>query len=63
MAKPYSQDLRNRVIDAVRTGRMSRRAAARHYAVSELGPSSGSNGLNAMARESLLDMAAIASPS
>ncbi len=35
MAKPYSQDLRNRVIDAVETGRMSRRAAARHYAVSE----------------------------
>ena len=35
MAKPYSQDLRNRVIDAVRTGEMSRRAAARHYAVSE----------------------------
>ena len=35
MAKRYSQDLRNRVIDAVRTGKMSRRAAARHYAVSE----------------------------
>jgi transposase len=35
MPKPYSQDLRNRVIDAVRTGRMSRRAAARHYAVSQ----------------------------
>ena len=35
MAKPYSQDLRDRVIDAVRTGEMSRRAAARHYAVSE----------------------------
>ncbi len=35
MAKPYSQDLRNRVIDAVRTGKMSRRAAGRHYAVSE----------------------------
>jgi transposase len=35
MAKPYSQDLRDRVIDAVRTGKMSRRAAARHYAVSE----------------------------
>jgi transposase len=35
MAKAYSQDLRDRVIDAVRTGRMSRRAAARHYAVSE----------------------------
>ena len=35
MAKPYSQDLRDRVIDAVRTGRMSRRAAARRYAISE----------------------------
>jgi transposase len=35
MAKAYSQDLRNRVIDAVGTGRMSRRAAARHYGVSE----------------------------
>ena len=35
MAKPYSQDLRNRVIDALRTGKMSRRAAGRHYAVSE----------------------------
>ena len=35
MAKAYSQDLRNRVIDAVRSGKMSRRAAARHYAVSE----------------------------
>jgi transposase len=35
MAKPYSQDLRDRVIDAVRTGKMSRRASARHYAVSE----------------------------
>jgi transposase len=35
MAKPYSQDLRNRVIDAVRTGRMSRRAAARRYEISE----------------------------
>jgi len=35
MPKPYSQDLRDRVIDAVRTGKMSRRAAGRHYAVSE----------------------------
>jgi transposase len=35
MPNPYSQDLRDRVIDAVRTGKMSRRAAARHYAVSE----------------------------
>ena len=30
MAKPYSQDLRDRVIDAVKRGEMSRRAAARH---------------------------------
>jgi transposase len=35
MPKPYSQDLRDRVIDAVVRGEMSRRAAARHYAVSE----------------------------
>jgi transposase len=35
MAKAYSQDLRDRVIDAVTTGGMSRRAAARRYAVSE----------------------------
>jgi transposase len=35
MAKPYSQDLRDRVIDAVERGEMSRRAAARHYLVSE----------------------------
>jgi transposase len=35
MPKPYSQDLRDRVIDAVETGKMSRRAAARHYAVSQ----------------------------
>jgi transposase len=35
MAKPYSQDLRDRVIDAVEMGKMSRRAAGRHYEVSE----------------------------
>ena len=35
MAKPYSQDLRDRVIDAVERGEMSRRAAARRYAISE----------------------------
>ena len=34
MPKPYSQDLRDRVIDAVKRG-MSRRAAARHYEISE----------------------------
>ena len=35
MPKPFSQDLRNRVIDAVRKGGMSCRAAARRYEVSE----------------------------
>jgi len=35
MPKPYSQDLRNRVIDAVERGEMSRRAAARRYEISE----------------------------
>ena len=35
MAKPYSQDLRDRVIDAVKRGEMSRRAAARRYKISE----------------------------
>ena len=35
MPKPYSQDLRDRVIDAVKSGRMSRRAAGRHYKISE----------------------------
>ena len=35
MAKPYSQDLRDRVIEAVETGKLSRRAAGRRYEVSE----------------------------
>jgi len=35
MAKPYSQDVRDRVIDAVKRGEMSRRAAARRYEISE----------------------------
>jgi transposase len=35
MTKPHSQDLRNRVIDAVERGEMSRRAAARRYEISE----------------------------
>jgi transposase-like protein len=35
MAKPYSQDLRDRVIDAVKRGEMSRRAAARRYEINE----------------------------
>jgi transposase len=35
MPKPYSQDLRDRVIDAVERGELSRRAAARRYEISE----------------------------
>ena len=35
MAKPYSQDLRDRVIDAVQRGELSRRAAARRYEISQ----------------------------
>ena len=35
MPKPYSQDLRDRVIDAVERGGMSRRAAARRYEISK----------------------------
>jgi transposase len=35
MAKAYSQDLRDRVIDAVKRGKMSRRAAARRDEISE----------------------------
>ena len=35
MAKPYSQDLRDRVIDAVKRGKISRRAAARRYEISK----------------------------
>jgi len=35
MRKPYSQDLRDRVIDAVQRGELSRRAAARRYEISE----------------------------
>ena len=35
MPKPYSRDLRDRVIDAVEKGAMSRRAAARRYEISK----------------------------
>jgi transposase len=35
MPKGYSQDLRDRVIEAVERGEMSRRAAARRYEISE----------------------------
>ena len=35
MARPYSQDLRDRVIDAVVQGGMSRRGAAARFGISE----------------------------
>jgi transposase len=35
MSKPYSQDLRDRVLDAVEKGRMSRRGAADRFGVSD----------------------------
>jgi len=34
MSKPYSMDLRERVVAAVETGGMSRRQAAAHFGVS-----------------------------
>src|SRR5277367_2830302 len=52
MAKPYSQDLRDRVIDAVKRGEMSRRAATRS---ANLWRSNGLSGLNGVARESPSD--------
>jgi transposase len=63
MAKPYSQDLRDRVIDAVERGKMSRRAAGRHYEVSELAAIKWLERLERHGSESLSDMAAIALPS
>ena len=36
MRKPYSQDLRDRFLDAVIKGGLSRRAAARYYNISPL---------------------------
>ena len=63
MPKPYSQDLRDRVIDAVERGEMSRRAAARRYEISESRRSNGLSELIGTARESLSDPAAIAPPS
>ena len=63
MPKPYSQDLRDRVIDAVKKGEMSRRAAARRYESVNPSPSNGLSGLNGMARESLSGTAATGLPS
>jgi transposase len=58
MPKLYSQDLRDRVIDAVERGEMSRRAAARRHAISESVAIKWLDGLNGMARESLSGTAA-----
>jgi transposase len=63
MPKPYSQDLRDRVIDAVERGKMSRRAAARRYEISESVAIKGLSGLNGTARESLSGTAATGLPS
>ena len=63
MAKPYSQDLRDRVIDAVKRGEMSRRAAARRYEISESVAIKWLERVNAMARESLSGTAATGRPS
>jgi len=62
MPKPYSQDLRDRVTDAVERGEISRLAAARGYEISE-SVAIGLSELNGMARESLSDTAAVALPS
>ena len=53
MPQPYSQDLRDRVIGAVERGEMSRRAARGATQSADRWRSSGLNGLNRMARESL----------
>ena len=63
MPKPYSQDLRDRVIDAVERGEMSRSAAARRYEISESAAIKWLERVDGMARESLPDTAAIAPPS
>ena len=63
MAKPYSQDLRDRVIEAVERGKMSRRAAGRHYAISESVAIKWLERLERQGCESLSDMAAIVLPS
>ena len=63
MAKPYSQDLRDRVIDAVKRGEMSRRAAARRYEISESVAIKWLKRVDGTARESLSGMAATGLPS
>ena len=52
MPKPYSRDLRERVIDAVKKGAMSSSAAARRYEISEVGSGgmAGASGTGWLAR-------------
>jgi transposase len=56
MAKPYSQDLRDRVIDAVEREEMSRRAAARRYEISESVAIKWLERVEWKARESLMSL-------
>jgi transposase len=63
MPKPYSQDLRDRVIDAVERGEMSRRAAARRYEISESVAIKWLERVERMAHESLSGTAATEPPS
>ena len=63
MPKPYSQDLRERVIDAVARGAMSRRAAARRYEISESVAIKWLERVEREARESLSGTAAAGRPS
>ena len=63
MPKPYSQDLRDRVIDAVERGKMSRRAASAATRSADRWRSNGLSGLNGTARESLSGTAATGLPS
>ena len=58
MPKPYSQDLHDRVIDAVERGKMSRRTAARRYGISESAGIKWFGRVERMARESPSDTAA-----
>ena len=62
MPKPYFQDLRDRVIDAVEKGAMICRAAARRYEITRSASpwrSSGSSAIGGTVRAGLWAMAAI----
>ena len=63
MARPYSQDLRDRVIDAVKRNEMSRRGSSAATRSTDLWRSNVLSEFKGMARESLSDTAAIGPPS